>query len=91
MIMKKLLLLLLVLLVLGCSSEDGSEEMCCGTPVSVLIDSYHKMYGELLGKDGLSDSARGDLEAEYSRALEKPCEKHIRNLENAGASCSNPN
>ncbi|CAM4091868.1 hypothetical protein [Gillisia limnaea] len=90
--MKKILLLLF-LTVMSCSTEDESENqaLCCGTPIAEIIESYHKMYGEVLENGTFTEARRREIIAEYNDRIENPCESHIRSLENAGASCENPN
>ncbi|UJH91687.1 hypothetical protein LZ575_03085 [Antarcticibacterium sp. 1MA-6-2] len=90
--MKKLLLFICIIF-FSCSSDEDRDngEMCCGTSIADIRESYHTMYGELLAKDNLTVQQRKEAEQEYAYRIENPCESYRKSLENAGASCENPN
>lgn len=59
--------------------------------VSEIVDSYHKMYGEILDRGDLTEQRRIEIQSEYDRKVNEPCLYYEKALIYAGASCANPN
>ena len=73
---------------MSCSTDDKEEqEICCQHPVQEILDHINTEYPRILSNENLSDEQRSEIEEEYEKALEDPCEYFKKSLESAGATC----